>query len=90
MGERADNIPPPPVELIAAWRTRDYGLPRGQGWRNEPVRTLEAMTHTLNVYTAFKEFYGREMTEHDFADKYFDLWKIVIDVEKAEHEHGNR
>ena len=45
------------------------------------------MTHALNVYTAFKAFYGRgEMTERDFADQYFDLWKIVIDVEKLERD----
>jgi hypothetical protein len=88
VGRRESRTPPPPIELVAAWRTRDYGLPRGQGWRNEPVGYLERMTHALNVYTAFKSFEDRgEMPEHDFAEQYFDLWKIVIDVEKLERDH---
>jgi len=89
VGERAVRIPPPPIELVAAWRTRDYGLPRGQGWRNEPAGTIDRMTHALNIYTAFKAFYGRaEMTETDFADHYFDLWKIVIDTEQMERDNA--
>jgi hypothetical protein len=47
------------------------------------------MTHALNVYTAFKSFYARgETTERDFAEQNFDLWKIVIDVEKLERDHA--
>lgn len=91
LGQRQTNTPPPPIELVAAWRTRDYGLPRGQGWRNEPAGYIDKMTHALNVYTAFKAFEERgenDMTEHDFAEKYFDLWKIVIDVERLEREYG--
>lgn len=88
-GQKQSRLPPPPIELIAAWRTRDYGLPRGQGWRNEPAGYLERMTHCLNVYTAFKAFEERgEQSEHDFAEQNFELWKIVIDVEKLEREHA--
>lgn len=47
------------------------------------------MTHALNVYTAFERFENRgKMTEVEFSQEYFDLWKIVIDVEKLEREHG--
>ena len=89
VGQHDDKVPPPPIELVAAWRTRDYGLSRGQGWRNEPAGSLERMTHTLNVYTAFKSFYERgDTTEHDFAEQYFELWKIVIDVEQVERDHA--
>lgn len=46
------------------------------------------MTHALNVYTAFKSFEERgEMTETEFSRQYFDLWKIVIDVEKLERAY---
>ena len=49
------------------------------------------MIHALNVYTAFRSFEERgELTEVQFSQKYFDLWKIVIDVEKLEREHGRR
>lgn len=49
------------------------------------------MTWALNVYTAFKAFEERgEMTETEFAEKYFDLWKIVISVEKQERELDGR
>lgn len=43
------------------------------------------MNHALNVYTAFKAFEERgDMTEVEFSQKYFDLWRLVIDVEKLE------
>lgn len=87
IGRHEAHPPAPPLELVAAWRTRDYGLPRGKGWKDEPAGSLEAMTWALNVYTAFKAFEERgEMTETEFAEKYFDLWKIVISVEKQERE----
>ncbi len=45
------------------------------------------MTWALNVYEAFKAFEERgEMTETEFAEQHFDLWKIVISVEKQERE----
>jgi hypothetical protein len=89
VARRESKNPPPPPELLAAWKTRDYGLPHGAGWRNEKAGYLERITHALNVFTAFKEFEGRgEMTERDFADRFFELWQIVIDVEKLERENG--
>ena len=43
------------------------------------------MNHALNVYIALKSFEERgDMTEVEFSEKYFDLWKIVIDVETLE------
>ena len=59
----------------------------GRGWGHETAGTLEKMQHALNVYTAFKSFEDRgRMTEVEFSEKYFDLWRIVIDVEKLEKE----
>lgn len=83
------NPPPPPRDLVNAWRTRDYGLPHGKGWRDEPANSLERMTYALNIYTAFRSFEERgEMTERDFAEQHFELWKIVIDIEKLEGQHA--
>jgi len=87
---REASLPPdkrtvsPPLELIAAWRSEQWGLPRGKGWKDEPAGSLERMMHVLNVYRAFKAFTERRGTENEFAEHYFDLWKIVIDVEKLE------
>ncbi len=88
VGQKQAKLPPPPIELIAAWRTRDYGLPHGRGWRDEPAGYLERMTHCENVYTAFEAFEKRDVSEHDFAEQNFELWKIVIDVERLEREHA--
>lgn len=47
------------------------------------------MSHALNVYTAFRMFEERgEMTEVEFSQRYFDLWRIVIDVEKLERDNA--
>lgn len=86
IGRHDAHPPPPPQELIEAWRTRDYGLPSGGGWKDEPAGSLERMTQALNVYTAFKAFEERTIPESEFADKHFDLWKIVISVEKQERK----
>lgn len=46
------------------------------------------MNHALNVYTALKTFEDRgDMTEVEFSRQYFDLWRIVIDIEKLEREY---
>lgn len=74
--------------MIDAWRTKQYGLPYDGGWKNQTAGSLEKMNHALNVYTAFKEFEERgEMTEVEFSQKYFDLWRLVIDTEILEREH---
>ena len=93
---RADGLHEPrtshaPYELICAWRTQQYGLSRGQGWRDEDAGTLERMTYALNIYNAFKAFEEREIPEDEFARRHFDIWKIVIDVEQMERKlikHG--
>lgn len=93
---RADGLhnskdpPPAPPELIRAWRTSQYGLSRGAGWGNEPAGSLEKMTHCLNVYTAVKAFHAWGGSETDFANQYFDLWKIEIDVEHLERDMEQR
>lgn len=47
------------------------------------------MSHVLNVYTALRMFEERgEMTEVEFSQRYFDLWRIVIDVEKLEQDNA--
>lgn len=74
----------PPVDLVSAWRSEQWGLPEGRGWKDEPAGSLEKMTHSLNVYRAFKAFYERKTTETEFAENHFDLWKIVIDTERLE------
>ena len=72
------------MDLVAAWRSEQWGLPEGRGWKDEPAGSLERMTHALNVYRAFKAFYERRTTETEFAEHHFDLWKIVIDTERLE------
>lgn len=79
----------PPPELIAGWRSEQWGLPRGRGWKDEPAGSLEKMTHALNVYRALKAFTERSTTENEFAEHHYDLWKIVIDVERLEREMRN-
>jgi hypothetical protein len=75
--------------LINAWRSREWGLPYSRGWKNETAGSLEKMSHALNVYTAFRRFEERgEMTEVKFSEQYFDLWRIVIDVEKLERDNA--
>lgn len=45
------------------------------------------MNHVLSVYTAFEKFEDRgDMTEVEFSRQYFDLWRLVIDVEKLEKQ----
>lgn len=74
--------------MVDAWRTDQYGLPYGGGWKNATAGSLEKMNHALNVYTAFKRFEERgDMTEVEFSRQHFDLWRLVIDVEKLEREH---
>lgn len=88
IGQHDSHPPPPPRDLVNAWRTRDYGLSRGRGWRDEPAGSLERMTQALNIYTAFRSFEERgTMTESEFAEQYFDLWKIVITVENLERDN---
>lgn len=46
------------------------------------------MNHALNVYTALERFEDRgDMTEVEFSREYFELWRLVIDVERLEKQH---
>ena len=73
--------------MIEAWRTQQYGLPYAGGWKNQTAGSLEKMNHALNVYTACRAFEDRgDMTEVEFSRQYFDLWRLVMDVEKLERD----
>jgi hypothetical protein len=77
---------------VQAFRTKNYGLPAGRGWQAEPAGSLERMAYLLSVYEAFKAFEERgDVTEVEFSRRSFELWQIMIDVEKLEKEldqHG--
>jgi hypothetical protein len=64
-------------------------LPYAGGWKVQTAGSLERMNHALNVYTACKMFEERgAMTEVEFSEKYFDLWKMIIDIEQMERDHA--
>lgn len=91
--DAAQDQGPPPEELRMAWRCEKWGMPRGQGWLNEPAGMVDKMTVALNVYNAFRAWRNRPR-EGELGKSWLkdhpEIRKIVFDVRDLRKKHGAR
>ena len=84
----AEDDGPPPPELAAYWKMKEYGLPPRTGGQDaQPAGLLDRMSAAANVYYAWKglsqaQKKGTWQTEHP------DQWRVCRQVMKLRSENG--
>ena len=82
-----DDAPPPP-ELVAYWKLKEYGLPPRTGGQDaQPAGLLEKMSAVGNVYYAWKAW-TQAPKKATWMKEHPDQWKTCQKVYELRREHG--
>lgn len=76
---------PPPQLLLDAQKTEKWGLPYGEGWKNQPIGLLEQMEYVLAVHNTYVGVQAASDVTKFFGD-YPSLLDLYTEVEKWRKE----
>ena len=66
-----------PAELMASFKTDQYGLPFAGGWMDQPAGLVGKMTAARNMYEAVKGWRESGPKMAYWAEKNPQAWKLV-------------